>query len=88
MMGNVGTQLGFLIQTSTSAERDNAANRVVRGDTDGDAISGNHLDPKAPHAAAQLRQHLVACVALDAIETAGVDGDDCSLHIYEIVFAQ
>jgi hypothetical protein len=92
MMGYVGTQLGFLMISSdiplTSAECDNAANRVVGGDTDCHAISGNHLDPKPPHAAAQLRQYLVARVALDAIQPARMYGDDCSLHIYEIVFAQ
>jgi hypothetical protein len=30
----------------------------------------------------------MARVALDAIKSAGVHGDDGSLHIYEIVFAQ
>jgi hypothetical protein len=82
-MGGVGTQW-FL----SSAERDDPADRVIRGHADRHAISGNYLDAEAAHAAAQLREYLVARVALDAIQPAGVHRDNCSLHINEIVFAQ
>ena len=50
------------------AEGDDAADRVVRRDTDGHAIAGNHLDAEAPHPAAQLCENFVPGVALDAIQ--------------------
>lgn len=65
-----------------------AADRVVRRDADGHAISWNYLDTKAAHAAAQLREDFVTGVALNAVETAAVHRDHCSLHIDQIVFAQ
>jgi len=70
------------------AKGDDASHGVIRRDTDGHPIARNHLDTEAPHPPAQLCEHLVSCVALDAIQTPGVDGDDRTLHIYEIVFAQ
>jgi hypothetical protein len=71
-----------------SPERDDAADRVVRRDSYGHAIAGNNFDSKAAHAAAQLRQHLMAGVALDAIKTPAVHCDHGSLHVYQVVFAQ
>jgi hypothetical protein len=79
----VGAQNGL-----TSAEGDDAANGVVGGYADGHAISRNHFDSKAPHPPAQLRQHLVAGVALHAIQAARVHGDHRSLHVNQIVLAQ
>jgi len=70
------------------AEGDDASHGVIRRDTDGHPIARNHLDAEAPHPSAELCENLVPCVALDAIQTPGVDGDDRALHIYEIVFAQ
>ena len=72
----------------TCAEGDDAANRIVRRDADGDAIPGNNLDAEAAHPAAQLGEDFVAGIALDAVETARVHRHDRSLHINEIVFAQ
>jgi hypothetical protein len=69
-------------------EGDDAADRVVGGHADGDAITWNNLDPEAAHAAAQLREHFVARIALHAIEAAGVNGHDSALHINQIVFTQ
>src|SRR5690349_7959291 len=70
------------------AERDDAAHRVVRRYADRYAISRNHLDTEAAHAAAELREHLVARITLDAVQAAAVHGDDGALHIDEIVLAQ
>jgi hypothetical protein len=69
-------------------ERDDSADRVIGRDADGHAVARHHLDSEAAHPAAQLRQHFVSCVALDAIQPARMNGHDCSLHIYEIVLAQ
>jgi hypothetical protein len=73
---------------STCSERDDAANRIVRRDTDGHAVAWNNFDAEAAHAAAQLRQHLVPGVALHAIKTPGMNRDYRALHVYQIVFAQ
>jgi hypothetical protein len=72
----------------SSAERDDAADRVVRGHANGDAVAGNDFDAEAAHATAQLREDFMAGVALHAVQPAGVDGDDRPLHIDKIVFAQ
>ena len=73
---------------SASAERDDAADGIVRGDADGHAIAGYHLDPEAAHPAAQLGEHFVTRVYLHTIQTAAMNGDDGALHINEIVLAQ
>ena len=73
---------------STSAECDDAANRIVGRDAYRHAITGNNLDSKAAHPAAQLRKHFMSGVALHAIQPTGVDCDDGSLHVDQIVFAQ
>ena len=70
------------------AKGDDASHGVIRRDTDGHPIARNHLDAEAPHPSAQLCENFVPCVALDAIQTPGVDGDDRTLHVDEIVFAQ
>ena len=70
------------------AERDDAANRVIRGDANSYTVAGNYLDPEAPHPSAQLRQHFMARVARHAVQPARMDGNDRSLHINQIVFAQ
>jgi hypothetical protein len=71
-----------------SAERDDAANRVVGGHTHGDTIAGHHLDAETAHAAAQLGKHFVALVALHAVKAAAVDGHNRPLHINQIILAQ
>ena len=48
---------------------------------DGDAITGHDFDTEAAHAAAQLRENLMAGVALDAIQPTRMDSDDGALHI-------
>ncbi len=70
------------------AERDDAANRIVWRNTDRDAIAGHDFDTEAAHPAAQLREDLMAGVALDAIQPTRMDGDDGALHINKIIFAQ
>jgi hypothetical protein len=70
------------------AEGDDAANRIVRRDADGDSISGNYLDAEAAHPAAQLREHFVARIALHSIQPTRMDRHHRPLHIYQIVFAQ
>src|SRR4030095_580752 len=69
-------------------ESDDAADRVIRGDTDRYAVAWNNFDSEAAHPAAQLRQHLVASVALHAVQPTGVNRDHGSLHVNQIVFAQ
>lgn len=72
----------------SGSEGDDAADRIVRGDADGDAIAWDDLDPKSPHPSAQLREHFMTCIALNPVEPPGMHGDDCPLHINEIVFTQ
>ena len=69
-------------------ERDDAADRIVWRDTNRDAIAGYDFDTEAAHPAAQLREDLMASVALDAIQPARMDSDDGALHIDKIIFAQ
>jgi hypothetical protein len=72
----------------SGSERNDAADGIVRGYTNGDAIAGDDFDSEAAHPAAQLRQHFVSSVALHTIQPAGVNRDDGSLHVNQIVFAQ
>ncbi len=72
----------------TSAEGDDAADRIVGGNADGHAITGDDLDSEAAHPAAQLRQHFVAGIALHSIQPAGMNGDHGALHINQVVFTQ
>ena len=67
---------------STCAERDDAADGIVGGDANGDAIAGDDLDAEAAHSAAQLSENLMTRVALDAIQAARMDGNNGALHIY------
>jgi hypothetical protein len=70
------------------AERDDSADRIIWRYANGDAVAGDHLDAEAAHPPAQLRQDFVSGIALHPIETARMNGDNRSLHIYEIVLAQ
>jgi hypothetical protein len=70
------------------AEGDDAADWIVRRDADRHAVARDDLDSETPHAAAQLGEYFVPRVALHAVQPAGMDRDDGSLHIYQIVFAQ
>jgi hypothetical protein len=72
----------------SGAESDDAADRVVWGYADGDSVTWNDFDSEAAHPAAQLRQHFMAGIALHAVQTARVNRNNGSLHIYQIVFAQ
>ena len=82
-MGCMGIQC-----CSASAEGNDPANGVVRGNADGYAITRNYLDPEAAHPAAQLRKLLVALVALHTVKTATVNRHDRTLHINQIILAQ
>lgn len=46
---------GVQLNELSGSKRDDAADRVVWGYTNGDPISGNDLDSEASHPAAQLR---------------------------------
>jgi hypothetical protein len=70
------------------AERNDAADWIVRGDTDGNAVTRHHLDAEPSHPPAQLSEYFVPRVALDAIQPAGMHRYNRALHVYEIVFAQ
>jgi hypothetical protein len=70
------------------SERDDAADRIVWRDTHCHSIAGDDLDTEAAHPAAQLRQHFVPRITLDAVKPSGVHRNDCPLHVYKIVFAQ
>jgi hypothetical protein len=72
----------------SGSEGDDAANRVVRRHANGDTIAGHDLDPEAAHPSAQLREHFMAGIALDAVQPTRVNGDHSPLHIDQIVFAQ
>ena len=72
----------------SGAEGDDAADRVVGRNADSDPVTRNDFDSEAPHAPAQLREYFVARIALDSVKPAGMDRDDRSLHINQIVFAQ
>jgi hypothetical protein len=85
-VGVCGT--GFQDSLLSGAERDDAADRIIRRDAYGDAIAGHDLDPEAAHPAAQLREDLMTRVTLDAVEAARMNGDDGPLHVDQIVFAQ
>ena len=72
----------------SGAEGDDAADGVVGRNADSDPVTGNDFDSEAAHPAAQLREYFVARIALDSVKPAGMDRDDRSLHINQIVFAQ
>lgn len=73
---------------SPGPEGDDSADRVIRRHADRHTVTRHYLDPKAPHPAAQLREDLVARIALHAIKAAGMHRDDSALHVDKIVFAQ
>ena len=70
------------------AEGDDAPDRVVRRDADGDAVTRDDLDAEAAHPAAELGEHLVSGVALHTVKPAAVNRHDGALHVDEIVLAQ
>src|SRR5579863_3857802 len=61
-----GTQLYWNSNSLRLAcpEGNDASNRVVRRDADGDAVPGNNLNAEAAHAAAELSEHFVSGVTL------------------------
>jgi hypothetical protein len=65
----------------TRAECDDAADRVVRRNAYGHAITRHNFDTEAAHTSAQLGEHLVPGIALNAIETSAVHCYDGSLHV-------
>ena len=71
-----------------SSEGDDAADRIVRGNTDRHPVTRHHLDSEAAHPAAQLCKNLVALVTLHAIQAATMHRDDGALHIDQIILAQ
>ena len=71
-----------------SAEGDDAPDRIVGGDPDGDTVTRHYLDAEAAHPAAQLGQHFVAGIHLHAIEAAAVNSNHRALDINQIVLAQ
>ena len=71
-----------------STEGDDSADRVVGGNPDSHTIAWNHLDSEAAHPAAQLGEHLVALVALHAVQAAAVNRYHGTLHVNQIILAQ
>ncbi len=71
-----------------SAEGDDASDRIVGRDPNGDPIPRHHLDSETAHAAAQLGEHFMALITLHAVETATVDRDNRALHVNQIILAQ
>src|SRR6185295_16898201 len=69
-------------------EGDDAAHRIVGRDAHGDAIPRDYFDTEAAHAAAELCEHFVAGITLDAVQPAAVHRDHGALHVDEIVLAQ
>ena len=70
------------------AERNDAADGIVRRNADGYAIPGHDLDSEAAHPAAELGEHFVAGVALHTVKPAAVHCHYRTLHVDKIVLAQ
>src|SRR5688572_1165779 len=64
------------------AECDDAADWIVGRNPDGHAVAWNNLDTKTAHTAAQLREHLMPGIALNAVETSAMYCHHRSLHVY------
>ena len=64
-----------------SAEGNDAADGIVRGNPYGHTVSRHDLDSKSAHSAAQLGEYLMALVALHTVETTAVDRHNGPLHI-------
>ena len=86
--GRGSVALGFKSFWLACAEGDDASNRIVRRDADGDSVTRHDLDAESPHATAELSEHLVAGVALHAVKTSAVHRHDRALHVDKIVLAQ
>ena len=69
-------------------ERDDAPDRIVRGNSHGYPIAWNHFNSEAAHATAELGQHFVSGVTLHAVKPAAVNRHDRALHVDQIVLAQ
>ena len=69
-------------------EGNDAPDRIVRRNADGDSIARNDFNAEAAHSTAELGQHLVTGVALHAIQSAAVHRDDGALHVNQIILAQ
>jgi hypothetical protein len=70
------------------AEGNDAPHRIVRGNPYGHPIAGHDLDSESAHPTAELREHLVAGVRLDAVQPAAVHGNHRPLNVYQIVLTQ
>ena len=70
------------------AESNDAPHGIVRGDANSDPVSGDDLDAEPPHPAAQLCEHLMTRVTLDAVQAPAVYGHHGALDIDQVVLAQ
>jgi hypothetical protein len=59
---------GVRLNELSGSERNDAADRVIRGYPHGHAVTGNDFDSETPHPAAQLRQHFMSRITLDAVQ--------------------
>jgi len=85
-IGCVGIQ--NLLFWLAGAECDDPADRIVWRYADGYSVSGNYFDAKSAHTTAELRQDLVAGIALHTVQPAAVHRDNGALHVNQIILAQ
>jgi len=88
MCGQSRTSRKPSAQRLAGPERDDASDGIVGRHANGHAISRDNLDAEAAHSAAELSQHFMAGVALNAVKAAAVNGHHGTLHVDEIVLAQ
>ena len=69
-------------------ECDDASDGIVGRHPNGHAISRDNFDAEAAHSAAELGQHFMAGVALNAVKAAAVNSHYRTLHVDEIVLTQ
>jgi hypothetical protein len=65
----------------SGSERNNAAHRIVRRNSNRDPVAWNNFDAETAHSAAQLGEHFVPGVTLDAIQPPAVHRHNRSLHV-------
>jgi hypothetical protein len=78
-----GRSLAFL-----EPERDEAMRGIIRRESDGDAVTGNHSNPESAHAPGELGRDLLVILERDLIATAAEDFIHAACRLNEIVARQ